>query len=82
MKTTIIEDRHGNALLTIPDEVLAHLGWADGDELTIDIPTTGGDSMIIWKRDAPAHDLKVVSTLYTDKSREVVPTIAPLENIV
>lgn len=37
METTLQEMDNGDALLSIPDEILDSLGWEDGTELDISI---------------------------------------------
>ena len=35
-RSTVQEDAEGNAFIEIPEEILIHLGWKEGDELVWD----------------------------------------------
>ncbi len=44
-------DKEGNYVLEIPSDVMDALGWKLNDKLTIDLPMTGGNVLVIHKSD-------------------------------
>ena len=54
MKIKLIEAEGGDAILVIPDHVLNVLGWKEGDNLVIDIPTTS-NTMLVYKKEAGTY---------------------------
>lgn len=50
MKVRLEPDGEGGAILFIPEEVLEQLGWAEDQEVVIDIPLTGPD-LIIYRNE-------------------------------
>jgi|TARA_R110002110_G_scaffold338892_2_gene549319 hypothetical protein len=36
-RSTVQEDAEGNAFIEIPEEILIHLGWKEGDELVWEV---------------------------------------------
>jgi len=36
-RSTVQEDAEGNAFIEIPEEILTHLGWKEGDELVWEV---------------------------------------------
>lgn len=71
MKVKLVEvgDGLGTVLLPLPTALLNELGWSEGDEIVLDIPVTGGGSVILYKNELPRT--KLVITGVSDKSRDV-----------
>lgn len=43
---TLYPDAEGNGILELPDEVLARMGWTEGDDIEIEID---GDQLVLTK---------------------------------
>lgn len=55
MQVKVTTDGYGHLFLPIPDKVLAELNWLVGDEVEVDIPTTGGGIRITRVGDPTTH---------------------------
>ena len=53
VKIILDEEDEGPFLITLPRGVLEALGWLEGDELTIDVPTTYPDQLVLYKAVKP-----------------------------